>query len=241
MTHLSLPRLLLRSLLHRRARGLSALIALSVSAAVATALLTLYADLDRKMHQEFRSFGANLTITAPTPGQPLPPDTLARARAALPANIPISPIAYAVATTAAAPPIVVAGVDFPTLRPSTPGGKSAPGPQLLKEPSSAPAPPMSSRAKTPPSATTTRPSPSTPLASCTPAPTKIAASTSRSPPSPPGPASLPASSSSRSPVAPLPSTPPSLASTPPSPPSASRPSASSSPAKPASSTRPTPS
>ena len=113
---LTLPHLLLRSLLHRRARGLSALIALSVSAAVATALLTLYADLDRKMHQEFRSFGANLTITATTAGQPLPPDTLARARAALPANTPISPIAYAVATTSRGTPIVVAGVDFPTLR-----------------------------------------------------------------------------------------------------------------------------
>ena len=115
-TRLSLPRLLLRSLRHRRARGLSALVALSVSAAVATALLTLYADLDRKLHREFRSFGANLTITAPTAGQSLPPDTLVRARAATPPGTSIAAIAYAVATTDRGDPVVVAGVDFPSLR-----------------------------------------------------------------------------------------------------------------------------
>ena len=45
--------MLRQSLLHRRARSLSALVAMTVSAAVATALLTLYADLDAKLHHEF--------------------------------------------------------------------------------------------------------------------------------------------------------------------------------------------
>ena len=66
MTQLTLTHILKRSLTHRRARSLSALVALSVSAAVATALLTLYADLDNKLHKEFRTFGANIVITAPT-------------------------------------------------------------------------------------------------------------------------------------------------------------------------------
>ena len=55
----------MRSLKHRRARSLSALAALTVSAMVATALLTLYADLDAKLHHEFRSFGANVVATGP--------------------------------------------------------------------------------------------------------------------------------------------------------------------------------
>ena len=65
MTRFSLSTMLRRSLIHRRARSLSALVALTVSAGVATALLTLYADLDAKLHKEFRSFGANIVITAP--------------------------------------------------------------------------------------------------------------------------------------------------------------------------------
>ncbi|MCU1321391.1 MAG: hypothetical protein JWM43_1040 [Acidobacteriaceae bacterium] len=65
MKQLTLPGILRRSLIHRRTRSLSALVALTVSAAVATALLTLYADLDNKLHREFRSFGANIVITIP--------------------------------------------------------------------------------------------------------------------------------------------------------------------------------
>ena len=78
---LSIPGLLRRSLLHRRARSLSALVALTVSATVATALITLYDDLDAKLHHEFRSFGANIVVTAASTGElssgpaPLAPDT----------------------------------------------------------------------------------------------------------------------------------------------------------------------
>jgi putative ABC transport system permease protein len=64
-SQLSLTRILRRSLVHRRARSLSALVAMTVSAGVATALLTLYADLDSKLHKEFRSFGANIVVTIP--------------------------------------------------------------------------------------------------------------------------------------------------------------------------------
>ena len=76
MKQLTLARILRRSLIHRRARTISALIALTVSAGVATALLTLYADLDHKLHNEFRSFGANIVLTAPA-DTPLPSDALA--------------------------------------------------------------------------------------------------------------------------------------------------------------------
>ena len=81
MATLSLTGMLRRSLVHRRARSVSALVAMTVSAGVATALLTLYADLDAKLHKEFRSFGANVVITAGA-NAPLPADALARVQQA---------------------------------------------------------------------------------------------------------------------------------------------------------------
>ncbi len=115
MKHLTLTRILRRSLLHRRARSISALVALTVSAAVATALLTLYADLDNKLHKEFRSFGANIVVTAPTT-PPSPPTPSAKVQQAAGPEAIAAPFAYAVATTANGTSVVVAGTDFPTVR-----------------------------------------------------------------------------------------------------------------------------
>jgi putative ABC transport system permease protein len=108
MNTLNLIGILRRSLLHRRARSLSALIALTVSAGVATALLTLYADLDAKLHREFRSFGANIVVTGNV--------NTAAAQQAAGADANLAQFAYAVATTDRGTPVVVAGVDFPAVR-----------------------------------------------------------------------------------------------------------------------------
>jgi putative ABC transport system permease protein len=115
MATLSLAGMLRRSLVHRRARSVSALVAMTVSAGVATALLTLYADLDAKLHKEFRSFGANVVITAGS-NAPLPPDSLDRARQAAGAEVLAAEFAYAVATTDTGTPVVVAGTDFAAVR-----------------------------------------------------------------------------------------------------------------------------
>src|SRR5882672_9176528 len=112
---LSLGRMLRRSLIYRRSRSLSALVALTVSAGVATALLTLYADLDAKLHREFRSFGANIVITAPANAS-LPPDALARVQQAAGADALAAEFAYAVATTDKGTPVVVAGTDFAAVK-----------------------------------------------------------------------------------------------------------------------------
>jgi putative ABC transport system permease protein len=112
---LSLIGMLRRSLVHRRARSLSALVAMTVSAGVTTALLTLYADLDAKLHKEFRSFGANVVITAPATA-PLRPDTLEKVRQAAGADALAAEFAYAVATTDRGTPIVVAGTDFTAVK-----------------------------------------------------------------------------------------------------------------------------
>jgi putative ABC transport system permease protein len=109
---LSMGRMLRRSLIHRRARSLSALVALTVSAGVATALLTLYADLDAKLHKEFRSFGANIVVT----GNSLPFNALDEVQRTAGADAFVAPFAYAVATTDRGTSVVVSGTDFAAVR-----------------------------------------------------------------------------------------------------------------------------
>src|ERR1700755_2405767 len=104
-SRLSLGRMLRRSLVHRRARSLSALIALTVSAAVATALLTLYADLDSKLHHEFRSFGAHIVITAADNSSGLPTAALVGARETVGADAQAAEFGYAVASTDRGTPV----------------------------------------------------------------------------------------------------------------------------------------
>lgn len=115
---LSLPLLLRRSLMHRRSRTVAELIALTVSAAVATALLTLYASLDQKLHHQFRAFGANIVITtqssANTPA--LPANALTTARQIAGPDAHVVAFAYAVAQTQSGVPIVVAGTDMQAVR-----------------------------------------------------------------------------------------------------------------------------
>ena len=101
-----------RSLGYRRGRSLGALVALTVSAAVATALLTLYADLDQKLHREFRNFGANVVVT----GLVGDGDLYGKAVKAAGADAAVAEFGYAVATTDRGTAVVVAGVDFPAVR-----------------------------------------------------------------------------------------------------------------------------
>ena len=111
---MTLTTLLRRSLLHRRSRSLSALTALTVSAAIATALLTLYASLDQKLHKEFRSFGANIVLTDPNLSANPNSDYLAQTTVGGGARV--VPFAYAVATTDRGTPVVVVGTDLAAVR-----------------------------------------------------------------------------------------------------------------------------
>ncbi len=108
-------RMLSRPLLVRRGRALTALVAVVVAASVATATLNLYTDVQAKLHREFRSYGANIVITAKE-GSALPADALARVESALAGRSVAAPFAFAVARTAAGSPVVVAGTDFERVR-----------------------------------------------------------------------------------------------------------------------------
>src|SRR5437588_3140377 len=74
-------RMLMRAAVLRRGRAVSALFAMVVAAAVATAMLNLYVDVQAKLRREFRNYGANLILVAKggaKDGSSLPEDTLSQ-------------------------------------------------------------------------------------------------------------------------------------------------------------------
>lgn len=103
-------RMLLRAAVLRRGRAASALLAMVVAAAVATAMLNLYVDVQAKLRREFRKYGANVLVVA-RDGQVLPPDTLQKVESAIGSGGLAVPFAYAVGT-ADGHSVVVAGTDL---------------------------------------------------------------------------------------------------------------------------------
>src|SRR5246127_1545777 len=75
-------RMLVRAAVLRRGRAASALFAMIVAAAVATAMLNLYVDVQAKLQREFRNYGANVILVGKN-GASLPADTLAQGDAIL--------------------------------------------------------------------------------------------------------------------------------------------------------------
>jgi putative ABC transport system permease protein len=130
-------RMLRQSLAVRRAQSATALLALSVLASVATAMLSLYFDLDSKLHKEFRTYGANVVVTA-RDGQAFPKDVLQDIRSVMPDNALALPFAYAVAHGPDGVAIVVAGTDLSRVQQlnrwwSVSRWPSAPGEALVGE------------------------------------------------------------------------------------------------------------
>ena len=108
-------RMLVRAAVLRRGRAVSALFAMVVAAAVATAMLNLYVDVQSKLRREFRNYGANIIVVG-RDGASLPPDTLARVDSALAGRGTAAPFGLIVARTSDGQPIVVAGTDFERVR-----------------------------------------------------------------------------------------------------------------------------
>src|SRR6266567_8101652 len=110
-----LLRMLVRATILRRGRAASALFAMVVAAAVATAMLNLYVDVQAKLRREFRNYGANIILVG-RDGASLPSDALARVDSILGGRGIAAPFALVVARTADGQPIVVAGADFERVR-----------------------------------------------------------------------------------------------------------------------------
>lgn len=108
-------RMLLRAAVLRRGRAASALFAMVVAAAVATAMSNLYVDVQAKLRREFRNYGANLIMVGKN-GASLPGDTLAHVDSVLGGRGIAVPFAMVVAKTSDGQPIVVAGANFAKVR-----------------------------------------------------------------------------------------------------------------------------
>ncbi|MGA9978462.1 MAG: ABC transporter permease [Candidatus Sulfotelmatobacter sp.] len=108
-------RMLVRAAVLRRGRATSALFAVVVAAAVATAMLNLFVDVQAKLQREFRNYGANIVLVG-RDGASLPPDALARVESTLAGRGLVAPFAMVVARTGDGQPVVVAGTDFDHVR-----------------------------------------------------------------------------------------------------------------------------
>lgn len=104
-------RMLLRAAVLRRGRAASALLAMIVAAAVATAMMNLYVDVQAKLRKEFRSYGANVVVVGKD-GASLPSDAIGKVESVLGGGGLAVPFAYVVARTASGQSVVVAGTDF---------------------------------------------------------------------------------------------------------------------------------
>jgi putative ABC transport system permease protein len=104
-------RMLVRAAVLRRGRAVSALFAMIVAAAVTTAMLNLYVDVQAKLRHEFRNYGANIIVVGKG-GASLPADAQTQVESVLAGRGMVAPFALVVARTSDGQPIVVAGTDF---------------------------------------------------------------------------------------------------------------------------------
>ena len=108
-------RMLVRAAILRRGRAASALFAMVVAAAVATAMLNLYVDVQAKLQREFRNYGANIILVGSNSAS-LPAGTLSLVDSALSGRGIAAPFGMVVARTSDGQAIVVAGTDFDRVR-----------------------------------------------------------------------------------------------------------------------------
>src|SRR5271167_4758168 len=108
-------RMLMRAAVLRRGRAASALLAMVVAAAVATAMLNLYVDVQAKLRKEFRNYGANIVVVAKD-GQALPAVAFPTVESTLAGHGLAVPFAFVVARTSDGQSVVVSGTDFDQVR-----------------------------------------------------------------------------------------------------------------------------
>jgi putative ABC transport system permease protein len=108
-------RMLVRAAVLRRGRAAAALFAMVVAAAVATAMLSLYVDVQAKLQREFRNYGANIILVGKD-GASLSAGALSQVENTLAGRGVVAPFGMVVARTGDGQAIVVAGTDFDRVR-----------------------------------------------------------------------------------------------------------------------------
>jgi putative ABC transport system permease protein len=106
-------RFVLGAVKFRRRRLLLAFLGLAIAATLATTLFSVYSDIDRKMHREFRAYGANLVIAPSGNARSVPLTALADADRL---GVVSSPFVYTLGAIGNER-VVVAGIDFRRARP----------------------------------------------------------------------------------------------------------------------------
>src|SRR5271156_1001766 len=125
-------RLLFRAAALRRGRAASALLAMIVAAAVTTAMLNLYVDVQAKLRTELRNYGANVVIVTKD-GQSLPAEALAKVGSVFGPNTLAVPFSYAVARTKDGKSTVVVGTDLSRAQQLNPWWKVSRWPKASNE------------------------------------------------------------------------------------------------------------
>src|SRR5690242_21462687 len=108
-------RMLIRAAMLRKGQAASALTAIIVAAAAATAMLNLYVDVQAKLRREFRNFGANIVVQAKSQ-QGFSPEELQAIKAAVGERGLAVPFSYAVARDERQQAVVAVGTDFDLAR-----------------------------------------------------------------------------------------------------------------------------
>lgn len=108
-------RMLWRAAMLRKRAALSALLAITVAAAAATAMLNLFVDIQGKLRKEFRRFGANIVVEAKV-GERFSAADLNSITSSVGNHALAVPFAYAVGHTATGESVVVAGTDLDLVR-----------------------------------------------------------------------------------------------------------------------------
>jgi putative ABC transport system permease protein len=108
-------RMLYRAAMLRRGQAASALTAIIVAAAAATAMLNLYVDVQTKLRKEFRDFGANIVMQSRSP-QGFTPVELQSIKTTVGDRGLAVPFSYAVARDQREQAVVAVGTDFDLAR-----------------------------------------------------------------------------------------------------------------------------
>ncbi len=115
-----LLRLMLKAVWVRKDRALTALTSIAVVATMATVALTVYSDLEGKFSREFRSFGANVIVSARgarlSAEDPGLMRTLALIKTTAGNKTEVVPVGYAIAQGPAGSPVVIGGTDLPAFK-----------------------------------------------------------------------------------------------------------------------------
>ncbi|MBQ9238354.1 MAG: FtsX-like permease family protein [Treponema sp.] len=108
------------SLMRRRSRMLVALLAVAIGATVLSGLLTVYYDVPRQMGREFRSYGANLVLTASNAAV-FTVDDLAAAEQCIPQELRVGVTGFRYENiTINNQPFVAVGTDFTAVQKTSP-------------------------------------------------------------------------------------------------------------------------